>query len=257
MDLQLQDKQFIIGGASSGLGNAIAKSLLEEGAAVIGFARNLEAFQPLLAAFPNRFQAVAGDVTGDELIPKVIKAIDQKSISGILLNSGGPPATAALETTLSQWDEAYRSVFRWKVDFVQQLLPFLKDKKNGRIVFLESVSIKQAVPNLVLSNALRMAIAGYAKTLSQEVGHWGITVNILAPGFHNTRAAERVFHKRSETEQITYEAAVAKSKSLTAVNAIGEPNDFASLAAWLFSPYSRYVTGQILNVEGGLIKGVV
>jgi 3-oxoacyl-[acyl-carrier protein] reductase len=103
-----------------------------------------------------------------------------------------------LETNLDDWDTAYNSLLRWKVELIKALLPTFQNQNYGRIVFIESMSVKQPVANLVLSNSLRLAVVGFVKTLSQEVSKDGITVNILAPGFHDTPAAQRLFVKRSE-----------------------------------------------------------
>jgi 3-oxoacyl-[acyl-carrier protein] reductase len=138
----------------------------------------------------------------------------------------------------------------------KELLPVLQKDNSGRIVYIESASVKQPIDNLVLSNSLRLAVVGFVKTLSNEVGHTGVTMNIIAPGYHNTAAMDRLFANKSETLNISKEAAKEKFESEILSGQMGEPEDLASLACWLLSPYSKYITGQTISVDGGLIKSV-
>jgi len=162
-----------------------------------------------------------------------------------------------MNTKLSDWDEAYKTVVRWKIALTQALLPKMMNTGYGRLLYIESVSTKQPVENLVLSNAMRLAVTGYVKTLSQEIGGSGVTLNILGPGYHATQRMENLFAKNSELKGIS-EAEIRKTFSeQTAVKQIGNPEDFASLALWLLSPHSNYITGQTITVDGGLVKGIM
>lgn len=254
MDLQLKKSLFIITGASSGLGNAIAKSLAQEGAKVIAVARRGEKLLQLEIEFHDNIEVIVGDILETSTQAKIMKLVDGRKISGVLLNAGGPPATSALETTMPEWDNAYKQVFRWKVEFLNKLLPLMLPNTYGRILFIESFSVKQPVPNLAMSNAMRMAVVGYAKTLANEIASKGLTVNIIAPGFHKTDAIKRVITKQSQTQGIAYDEAYAKSTGQIPVGFMGDAADLASFATWLFSPYSRYITGQTFVLDGGVIK---
>jgi 3-oxoacyl-[acyl-carrier protein] reductase len=141
------------------------------------------------------------------------------------------------------------------VKLTQELLEKFKDQNYGRILYIESVAVKQPIENLILSNSLRMAVVGFVKTLSQEVAHQGITLNILAPGYHATPAMERLFANKSMLLGISPEDARKEFEKETKVGFLGDPKDFASLAVWLLSPHSRFITGQTISVDGGLIKG--
>ena len=134
---------------------------------------------------------------------------------------------------------------------VKRLLPLFLQRKYGRILFSESVSIKQPVENLVLSNSLRMAVAGMAKTLALEVAAKGITVNVIGPGFHDTSAVDRIFARKSELGGISPEEARKAVVEQIPAGMMGKPEDFASLAAWLLSPLAGFVTGQVITPDGG------
>jgi 3-oxoacyl-[acyl-carrier protein] reductase len=127
----------------------------------------------------------------------------------------------------------------------------------GRILFSESASVKQPVENLVLSNSLRLVIAGFSKTVSQEYAGFGITSNLIAPGYHDTEAVKRLFIKKSEQENIPVEEAKKQSINTIPARKMGDPADFASLAAWLLSPLSGFVTGQVISLDGGNVKSTL
>lgn len=255
MDLQLNNKLFLVGGATAGFGNAIATALIREGANVIAVARNRENLSQFQAQFPDQIEVVIGDITRPETLTAIVDQIGDRPIDGLLINAGGPPAKKALETALPDWDEAWRTLVRWKIDLVLRLIPKLRRQQYGRIVFVESISVKQPVENLVLSNSLRMAMVGFAKSLSQETGKEGITVNIMAPGFHDTHAVKRVLQKKSEVAGVPYDAIRANLEKNIPVGRMGQPHEFASLAVWLLSPLSGYITGQTISVDGGVMAG--
>jgi 3-oxoacyl-[acyl-carrier protein] reductase len=255
MDLRIKDKLFVVGGASSGLGKAIALQLLEEGATVIGIGRNRERFGDMTATFPATLEVLELDLSEEHAPERIVSAIGSRTLSGVLVNGGGPPAKKAMETTLADWDAAYAGLLRWKVALTQALVPLMTPHGYGRMLFLESASIRQPIENLVLSTALRMAVAGFVKTLSQEMSTSGITFNLIAPGSHDTPAIERLYHKKSEQTGKSYEAIREEAIAQAPTGALGQPGDFAQLACWLLSPGSRFVTGQTYLVDGGSVKG--
>ncbi|MDA8692706.1 SDR family oxidoreductase [Saprospiraceae bacterium] len=256
MDLQLQDKLYVITGATSGFGRAIAEALITEDAHIIINGRREEKLLELQRQYPDQIEIVAGDITTDATISKLVNTVGQRDLAGLVVNAGGPPAMSFVKSNISDWDDAYESILRWKVKLTKELLPVLQKDNSGRIVYIESASVKQPIENLVLSNSLRLAVVGFVKTLSNEVGHTGITMNIIAPGYHNTAAMDRLFANKSETLNISKEAAKENFESEILAGQMGEPEDLASLACWLLSPYSKYITGQTISVDGGLIKSV-
>jgi 3-oxoacyl-[acyl-carrier protein] reductase len=256
MDMQISSHRFVVCGASAGLGLAVANALLEEGAQVIAVARNEERLQALKTSFPKQVLSLAQDITAENAITQLLQTLGDMPVHGLLINAGGPPAKAALETSLEDWDAAYQSVFRWKTALVQALLPGMIKQQYGRILFIESVSVKQPVANLVLSNAMRLAVVGFAKTVSAEVAATGVTVNVLAPGYHDTDAIKRLVVRRQQTGMSETEARQSFERE-TGVGRLGTAADFGSLACWLMSLHSRYITGQTISVDGGLVKGLM
>lgn len=256
MNLFLKDKLFLIGGATSGLGKAISEQLIAEGAQIIAIARTASKLVEFQKS-NSKVEIVVGNLSEESTLEKILVQIGDRILTGAVINSGGPPAMAVLDTKLSDWDEAYKNVVRWKIALTQALIPKMIEQKYGRLLFIESVSVKQPVENLVLSNSMRLAIVGYVKTLSQEIGASGVTLNILAPGYHATQRMENLFAKNSELKGIPEEEIRKIFANQTAVKQIGESKNFASLALWLLSPLSSYITGQTISVDGGLVKGIM
>lgn len=255
MDLNLKNRLFLIGGATAGFGNGVARALIAEGAKVIAVARNAENLAEFQSQFPEQIEAINGDITDADIISEIVDFIGNRKLDGVLVNAGGPPAKPALETTMEDWDLGWFTVVRWKIDLVMRLIPKLKQQQYGRILFIESISVKQPIENMALSNSLRLAMVGFAKTLSQEVGQDGITVNVLAPGYHETHAVKRVLQKKAETSGSTYEAVQQNLEKAIPAGRMGNPDEFGSLAAWLLSPHSAYITGQTISVDGGVMAG--
>lgn len=256
MDLKIKDQHFLVGGAGSGFGKAVSLSLAAEGARVLAVSRTAEKLEMLKKEFPGQIDILSADLSLDETHQQIGNYYNDKTLSGIFMNAGGPPAGGFSEVSMEQWDEGWRTIVRWKIALIQRLLPGMRKNHYGRILFLESISVKQPVPNLILSNALRAAIMGFAKTLSAEVASQGITVNLMAPGYHGTAAMDRIFRKKSELEGISFEEAKNMLEKEIPVGEMGNPEDLASLSVWLLSPHSRHVTGQTISHSGGLVKGM-
>ncbi len=256
MDLKIRGKLFVVTGATSGFGRAIAESLLEEGAQLIINARNIDKLKAFYDLHPDTIEIVDGDITTDASISKLINTIGERELDGVVINAGGPPAMSFVKSNISDWDDAYEHILRWKVKLTKELIPIFERHNYGRLIYIESASVKQPIENLVLSNSLRLAVVGFVKTLSNEMGANGITMNIVAPGYHATSAMDRLFKNKSETLGITEEEAKEAFEKEILTGKMGDPKDLASLTTWLLSPYSSYITGQTIAVDGGLIKSV-
>lgn len=256
MDLRLDQKLFLVGGATSGFGKAITEQLITEGAIVIAVARTQSKLNDL-KHISSQIETISADLSKETAIERILAQIGDRVLTGAVINSGGPPAMPVLDTQLSDWDDAYKTVMRWKIALTQALLPKMMANGYGRLLYIESVATKQPVENLVLSNAMRSAVTGYVKTLSQEIGNSGVTLNILGPGYHATQRMENLFAKNSTLKGIPEKQLRKAFAEQTAVKKIGDPKDFASLAVWLLSPHSNYITGQTITVDGGLVKGTM
>lgn len=256
MNFEIENKYFIVGGAGSGFGRAISEALAKEGALVMAISRTEEKLVSLVKQFPDKIEYLSGDIMTPGIQNQIIDYAKRNQISGVVFNASGPPAGGIYDVDMQMWDDAWKTVVRWKIDFAMKLLPLLKKQQYGRMVFIESVSVKQPVKNLILSNALRPAVVGFVKTLSQEVAGDGITANILAPGYHSTAAMERLFVKKAELEGISQEEARLSFESEIPVGDMGKPEEMANLAVWLLSPLSRYVTGQTITHDGGLVTSL-
>jgi len=254
MDLHIKDQLFIVCGATSGFGKAIAETLIAEGAKIIAVARGSDKLQQLQSTKPSHIEILPGSITEAGTISKLDQMLSGRQLHGILINAGGPPAKTVMETTLQDWDNAYDSLLRWKVSLTQLLVPRFIKAGYGRLLYIESSSVKQPLENLVLSNSLRLAVVGFVKTLSQEIAKTGVTLNILAPGSHNTPAIDRVYQKKSEQTGTPIETVRQQAQQQIPVGMLGETTDLASLAAWLLSPSSKYITGQTITVDGGSVK---
>jgi 3-oxoacyl-[acyl-carrier protein] reductase len=256
MNLNLSDRFFVVTGAGSGFGRAVAEALIAEGASVLAVARTAEVLEAFQHKHQKHLHIVVGDVQLEETQKQIFAFCSDRFVDGILVNAGGPPAKAFMETELKDWDDAYYQLVRWKVAFVKLMIQKMLAQNYGRIVFIESVSVKQPVENLVLSNALRAAVVGLMKSLSQDVAHQNITLNMIAPGYHNTAAMQRLFKKKADIEKITLEEAKTIFERQLPVGRMGEADELARLACWLLSPLSRFVTGQTISHDGGMVKGL-
>src|SRR5699024_8206995 len=286
MDLKIKDQQFLVCGASSGFGRAIAEQLLNEGASVIAVARRERKLQELSDSHPDRVKTVTGDLTDDDTHNKIEAAIGNDRLHGVVINAGGPPALSPLETAIPDWDQAYGSVMRWKVELILRLVSYFTSKEYGRILFIESQSVKQPIPSLVLSNAFRAGVVGFAKSLALEIADkgvtvhvlapgchqtpaidrdllktvenaaQGVTVNVLAPGCHETPAIARVIQKKVDNSDDSLDEVKQQMEASIPVGRFGKGDEIASLAAWLLSPHAGYVTGQTISHDGGNIKGL-
>ncbi len=257
MNLDINGQLFLVGGATSGFGKAVAEALLQEGAHIIAIARNDEKLNELAGSFPGQVMPVKADITLPETVRQIQAAIGDRQLQGALINAGGPPAMPAMEARLEDWDEAYRTVVRWKIDLTHALLPAMIKAEYGRWVFIESASVKQPIENLVLSNSMRLAVVGWVKTLSQEIARKGITMNILGPGSHATPAINRLINKKVEQTGKPVEEIRNQYIQNIGVGFLGDPADLAALAVWFLSPQSRFITGQTISVDGGVIKGIM
>ena len=148
MNLDVKDQLFVVTGATSGFGQAITNQLLYEGAKVIINARGNDKLISFQEQFPKKLEVVCGDITTDATISLLLRKIGRRKISGIVINAGGPPAMSFQNTKLKDWDNAYQNVLRWKIKLTQSIIPVMLEQQYGRLLYLESASVKQPIENL-------------------------------------------------------------------------------------------------------------
>jgi len=261
MDLELRDKVALVGGASRGLGRAVAAALAAEGARVALCARGEEALAATAAALPAAPESVlhrAADLTRPEQLDRWIDAALERwgRVDILVNNAGGPPPGTFAELTPRQWQEAVDLLLLPPTRAIARVLPGMKERRWGRILNLTSIAVKQPVPGLMLSNAIRAALTGLAKTLADEVGPRGITVNNLAPGYFATARLEGLIADEAARRGVEPAAVRAEFTARVPLGRLGEPAELAALAAFLCSPRAGYITGATFQVDGGLYRGL-
>jgi 3-oxoacyl-[acyl-carrier protein] reductase len=263
VDLGLRGRVALVTGASQGLGAAIAEELAAEGASVAVCARNAEKLGDLAIRLATAHGVRAVPIVADlgkpgEAARAVSETIRQLGKLDVLVtNAGGPPSLPFEKTTIDQWQDALRLTLESALELCRAALPGMKERKWGRILTVTSVSVKQPVENLVLSNSIRAAVTGFAKTLSNEVAPFGVTVNNLLPGYTKTERLNDLATAVSKAKQIDTAAAFAGWEQQIPMGRLGDPKEFAALAAFLASERASYITGQSVAVDGGWIKALV
>lgn len=263
MDLGLKGKVALVAASSQGLGFAVAKELAAEGTSLIICSRNQESIDRAAGNIRSETGAdvlsVAADVsvTGD--IERLVNAgIDRFGRIDILFtNSGGPPAGHFESTTSESWDAATRVVLNSVVDLCRRVLPGMKERGWGRILNLTSIAAKQPVDNLMLSNSLRAAVTGFARTLANEVAPFGVTVNNILPGYTLTERLDELIDFLSEKEKISADDVRVRWESEIPMRRLGDPKEFAALAAFLVSERASYITGSSIAVDGGWVRSLM
>ncbi len=247
MDLGLRGRTAIVCGASAGMGLAIAEALAAEGANVAMLARRrgkLSREAERLGAF-----GVRGDVTNPADLERLVKrTLDAfGGIDVLVNNSGGPPRGSALELTDETLEAAVELLLLSVVRLTRLCLPHLRSSGQGRVINITSSSVREPVANLVLSNAVRPGVIGWAKTLASEVGPDGITVNSIAPGRIDTERLVEVYP----------EGPTADDLKAIPLRRFGEPREIGDVVAFLASERAGYVTGAVIPVDGGLTRGLL
>jgi 3-oxoacyl-[acyl-carrier protein] reductase len=257
VNLGLDGKVSLVCGASRGLGRAIAEELAAEGASLALCSRDTERLEAAAAeldalALPADL-SVAGEPT------RVVEAAVERlgKLDVLVANTGGPPAGTHDTLTLEDWNRATALLLRSTVELATAALPGMKERGWGRILAVTSVAVKQPVDNLILSNSLRAAVTGFAKTLSREVAPHGITVNTILPGYTATERVTELNRANAEREGVDPSEIQARLEASIPLGRLAEPREFAALAAFLASDRASYITGGAFAVDGGWLRGLL
>jgi 3-oxoacyl-[acyl-carrier protein] reductase len=262
MDLGLSNRVALVAASSQGLGLATAEAFAAEGCRVAMCARN----QRALAAGAEKIKqkhkvevlTEALDVTHPAAVSRFVAAVVDRfgSVDICVTNAGGPPAKGFLAASLEDWQHAIDANFLSTVYFARAVIPHMQRKKFGRIITITSITTKQPVADLVLSNAVRAAVVGLVKSLANEFGKDGILVNNVGPGFTATDRLKELAKARSsatgKSEQEIFDAWAAEAP----LKRLGDPRELADTIVWLASERASYITGQTVLVDGGMYRGL-
>jgi 3-oxoacyl-[acyl-carrier protein] reductase len=263
MDLGLRGKVALIAAASRGLGRAIAEELGAEGASLVMCARGKEALteasEAVRAASGVDVLSVPADVSRPDDVTRLVRSAIARfgRIDILVTNAGGPPSGNFESLGPEKWDEAVRLTLLSTVNLCREALPGMRQRKWGRIINVTSITVKQPVDGLMLSNSLRAGVTGFARTLANEVAADGITVNNILPGYTQTQRIESLAKAAAEREGISIDESLKKWTAEIPMRRLGEPREFAALAAFLASERASYITGTSIQVDGGWIRSLL
>ena len=262
MDLGLSGKVALVAASSRGLGRAVAEELGREGARLIICARGEAALRETadaIRASGAEVEAVVADVSRPADVARVVEAGVHRfgRIDILVTNGGGPPAGPFESHAADAWHEAVRQTLDSVVELTRAVLPGMKERRWGRIVNVTSIAVKQPVDNLILSNSVRAAVTGFARTLANEVASFGVTVNNVMPGYTRTRRVDELAERNATLHGTSADAQVAVWEEQIPMRRLGQPSEFAAMVAFLASERASYTTGASIPVDGGWIRALL
>ena len=262
METGLRGRVAIVAASSQGIGRETAAAFAAEGCRVAMCARTREKLEAAAQEVRKKTDAEVFtkvfDVTDASVVHKFVEAEADKfgGVDICVTNAGGPPAKGFLAASVEDWRKAIDANFMSTVYFAREVIPHMQRKRWGRIITLTSVSTKQPVPDLVLSNAVRAGVVGLVKSLANEFGKDGILVNNVGPGYTATDRLKELARARSASQNKSEDEIFAAWASDSALKRIAEPKEVADTIVWLASERASYITGQTILVDGGAYKGL-
>ena len=263
MDLGLKGKAVVVSAASKGLGRACAEEFAAEGARVLICARGAEALGRARDEIADRtsadVHAVAADLSSMEGIGKVVTEAKRRfgQVDIVVNNAGGPPSGPFEQHPWDQWEKAVHLNLRSTVELTRLLLPGMRERRWGRIINVTSIAVKQPVDGLILSNSVRAAVTGWARTLANEVARDGITVNNVLPGYTRTDRVQQLNASRAAAEGVPIEEIQRRTEAQIPMRRLGEPREFGAMVAFLASERASYITAQSIVVDGGWVRALL
>jgi 3-oxoacyl-[acyl-carrier protein] reductase len=263
VDLGLAGKVALVAASSRGLGRAVAEALGREGAQLVLCARGEDALCETANAIRQssgvRVEAVVADVSRPADVARVTDAAMRAfgRVDILVTNGGGPPAGPFESHSAEAWHEAVRQTLDSVVELTRAVLPGMKERRWGRIINVTSIAVKQPVDNLILSNSVRAAVTGFARTLANEVAPFGVTVNNVMPGYTRTQRVDDLATRNAALHGTSADAELAVWESQIPMRRLGEPAEFAAMVAFLASEHASYTTGASIPVDGGWIRSIL
>ncbi|MGH9492855.1 MAG: SDR family oxidoreductase, partial [Terriglobales bacterium] len=261
METGLRDRAVIVAASSQGMGRATAEAFAAEGARVAMCARNPKTLEAAAAEIRAKHKAEvfaqALDVTDSAAVHSFVEAVAKNfgRIEVCVTNAGGPPAKNFLSLTPEEWRKAVELNFLSVVHFARAVIPYMQKNQWGRFITITSVSVKQPIADLVLSNAVRASVVGLVKSLANEFGKDGILVNNVAPGYTATERLNELAGTRALAAGLTPQEIRERWAADVPVRRLGRPEEIADTIVWLASDRASYITGQTILVDGGIYKG--
>jgi 3-oxoacyl-[acyl-carrier protein] reductase len=262
MDLGLTGRTAIVTAASSGLGFATAMELGIAGANLIITSRGRDkldrAAGQIRSATGVDVRSVPGDVTDANDVEQLVRSTERAfgHVDILVANAGGPPLGVFDDFTNQDYRDALELNLISTINLCRQVVPSMRESNWGRILAIMSVAAKQPMDNFILSNTSRAGVLGFMKSLSKQVAPYGITVNTLCPGYHRTERVEQLASEDARKEGLAIEQVYTRIANAIPMGRIGEPEEFAAVAAFLCSKRASYVTGTVIQVDGGVYRGL-
>ena len=261
MDLGLKGRRALVLGASQGMGAEIARVLAQEGCNLIIAARRGSKIKNLAENLANQhgvdIEFCQVDLTDSSSVNKLCTMVKKKWQIDILLNNvGGPPPSVSTDVTDEVWETSIQGLLMSTIRLSESALEGMKKRSWGRILTIASSGVLQPIPNLAVSNTVRSAVVGFTKTLSNEVAKYGITVNMILPGRIDTERLASMEKYNAERMNISIEEVQENSQATIPAGRYGSVTEFAQVAVFILSECAGYVTGSLIRVDGGAIKGV-